>query len=112
LVALISRIVIADNVDRLTTIDDTTGIVTSSATGLTIAYRSNVGLVGGVTIASDNYALIVVNDSSSIGMSGERYAQCSEAQTDNKQRFEVHDFKVSSDRSWFLFALQTTKFDS
>jgi hypothetical protein len=72
LVALISRIIISDNVDRLTAIDDTPSAVASSATSLSIAYRSNVGLVAGVTIARDNYALIIVNDSSSVGISGER----------------------------------------
>jgi hypothetical protein len=111
LVALISRIIIADNVDRLTAIDDTTSAVASSTTSLSIAHRSHVGLVGGVTIARDNDALIVVNDSSGIGISGERYAQCSEAQTDNEQRFEVHDFKLSSDRYWFYLHSRQQNFD-
>jgi hypothetical protein len=70
LVALISRIVITDNIDRLTAIDHTTVATTSSTTSLSVTYRCNVSLVAGVAIARDNYALIIINDSS-VGMSGE-----------------------------------------
>jgi hypothetical protein len=90
-VVLNSRVAIALDVNSLTARDRSTSAASSATTSLRIAHPSSIVLVSAVTITSDNRALSVANYGGSIGMSGEGQAQCSEAKTDNEDRFEVHN---------------------
>lgn len=88
---LIGIVEITLDIRRLTIIDRSTSSATVSTTTLTVIYSSSVGLASIVAISGDDDVLSAVDDCSGvICMSGKGETECSNAETDDEDRFEVH----------------------
>jgi hypothetical protein len=100
-------VAVAQNIYSLSISSRSTSVASSAATSLRIAHAGSIILESSVAIASDNRALIAINYSRGISVSGERQTDSSEAEADNENRFEVHDrYSLMSDSLMFYLCLR------